>query len=165
MKQFIIACSSFLILVSGYLLAQVPEQPEVVKQTIFDKLSDNSDQSKGVIVIHQDDKIKNLLYRKKDPDVKSKTYSTQPGYRVQIFSSNEQRTAKADAYKAEAMIKEKLPDMTVYVTYFSPFWKVRVGDCVSTAEAQALREELKKTIPEFKQETYIVKDQVLIPED
>ena len=48
------------------------------------------------------------------------------GYRVQIYSSNQQQTAKSEALELEARIKEKV-DLTVYVQYLPPFWKVRLG--------------------------------------
>lgn len=143
------------------------EDPEVVappKPTIFETLTDNTDKTKGTVILTQDDRIKELVLRKKEKDIKNKSFATTPGFRVQVFSSNEQRTAKTQAYKIEEAMKEKFPELSVYVSYFSPFWKVRVGDCLSNAEAQNLRDELKKEFPEYQQETYIVKDQVLVPE-
>lgn len=165
MKKFLICLLSTLVLFVGVCYAQDVEQPEVEAQpTIFDKLLDNTDSKKGVVILNQNEKIKNLVYKKKALSVK-KNMSTQPGFRVQIFSSNEQRTSKADAYEAEKKILSKFPELTVYVSYYSPFWKVRVGDCISTAEAQVLRDQIKKEFPEFQSETYIVKDQILLPEE
>lgn len=166
MKKFVFSLFVSIALSLGFCVAQEVEVPEVINRpTIFDVLTDNSNPKKGIVVINQDPKIKDLIYKKKELDAKNKTFSTQPGFRVQIFSSNEQRTAKANAYKAEEKIKEKFPDMTVYVAYYSPFWKVRVGDCINTTEAQALREQIKAEFPDYGQETYIVKDQILVPED
>lgn len=142
------------------------QEAPATRPTIFETLTDNSNSKKGVVVINQDERIKDMIYKKKEVAAKNnKSYNTQPGYRVQIYSSNEQRTAKPNAYKAEEKIKEKFPDMPVYVAYYSPFWKVRVGDCINTTEAQVLRDQVKTEFPEFSQETYIVKDQILVPED
>lgn len=134
------------------------------KPTIFETITDNSDKSKGVVVLTQDDRIVDLVMRKKEKDMKNKSYLTTTGFRVQVFSSNELRTARAQAYEVEKRIKDKLPELPVYVSYISPFWKVRVGDCLSMIEAQKLRDDLKISLPGFQQETYIVKDQVLTPE-
>lgn len=162
MKKFTLICLSFFFMQICF--AQ-DEQSESAKPTIFETLTDNSDASKGVVILHQDERIKELVYRKKENDLKNMTFSTAAGFRVQVYSSNEQRTAKANAYKTEEKIKEKFPDLSVYVSYLSPFWKVRVGDCVSNMEAQELRNQMKKEFPELQQETYIVKDQVLVPEE
>jgi len=164
MKNFTLICLGFFFMQVSACFAE-EQQSESVRPTIFETLTDNSDLSKGVVTLHQDEKIKALVYRKKENDMKNKTFATASGFRVQVFSSNESRTGKANAYKTEEKIKERFPEMNVYVSYLSPFWKVRVGDCSSNAEAQELRNQLKKEFPELQQETYIVKDQVLVPEE
>ena len=55
-----------------------------------------------------------------------------------------------------------MPNLPVYVTYTSPFWKVRVGNCVTHDEAQTLRQFLIENFPEFQTETYIVPDQIVV---
>jgi hypothetical protein len=166
MRKFFIISLVWTLFQSFSCFAQ-QEEPEVIappKPSIFETLTDNADKSKGTVILTQDDRIKDLVLRKKEKDIKNKSFATTPGFRVQVFSSNEQKTAKTQAYKIEEKIKEKFPEMAVYVSYFSPFWKVRVGDCLSNVEAQDLRDDLKKEFPEYQQETYIVKDQVLVPE-
>jgi len=81
---------------------------------------------------------------------------------VQVFSSNVQRTAKNEAFKIEKQIKDQFPDEAVYVNYTSPFWKVRVGDFRTQAEAQRVRAKLKEAFPNLKSEIYIVKEQIII---
>ncbi len=85
------------------------------------------------------------------------------GYRVQVFSGND-RTAKTTAYKIEERIRSRQPNYTVYVSFASPFWKVRIGDCVTSEEAQLLRNEVRKAFPEYSNETYVVREQIFIPE-
>lgn len=113
----------------------------------------------GSVKIYQDKRITDLLSGKKGPGQKEQTTS---GYRVQVFSSNQQRTAKTEAFKTEKMIKEQFPDEGVYVNYTSPFWKVRVGDFKTREEAAEFRNELTNTYPSLKSEIYIVKEQILI---
>ncbi len=136
----------------------------ICQANIFETLKSAPDSNDGTVIIHQDSRIESLIYKKREYDLKTKPTTTVSGYRVQVYSSNDQRTGKVAAYKIEEKIRAKFPNYGVYVSYISPFWKVRVGDCKTTAEAQALREELKKSFSELQQETYIVKDQVLIPE-
>jgi septal ring-binding cell division protein DamX len=85
---------------------------------------------------------------------------SQVGYRVQVFSSNAQRTAKTEAFKVEKQIKDGFPEYAVYVNYTSPFWKVRVGDFKTMEDAQAFRNELNSTFPQLRSETYIVREQI-----
>ena len=56
------------------------------------------------------------------------------GYRVQVYSSNQQQTAKAEALELETRLKDKITQ-TIYVQYLPPFWKVRLGDFRSYDEA------------------------------
>lgn len=88
-----------------------------------------------------------------------KTASGQ-GYRIQVFSSNVHGTAKTEAFNIEKELTAAFPETGVYVTYTSPFWKVRVGDFKTTEEAKAFSEELVSAFPALKPTTYIVKDKV-----
>ena len=57
------------------------------------------------------------------------------GYRVQIYSSNQQQTAKTEALDLETRLKERV-NHTIYVQYLPPFWKVRIGDFRTVEEAK-----------------------------
>jgi len=61
--------------------------------------------------------------------------ATYPGYRVQIFASSEEPRAKEVAAEARSRLAEP-----VYVVYEAPLYKVRVGDCATRGEADALKE-------------------------
>lgn len=87
---------------------------------------------------------------------------TVQGFRVQVFSSNRQKTAKADAYKVEKLVKESTIEVPVYVLYNPPFFKVRLGDFRTKEEAQAFLEEVARTLPQLQAETYIVRDQIQV---
>lgn len=84
------------------------------------------------------------------------------GYRVQVFSSNRQKTAKAEAYKMEKLVKESQIETPVYVLYNPPFFKVRLGDFRTMEEAQAMLEEVVRVLPQLQAETYIVRDQIQV---
>ena len=88
--------------------------------------------------------------------------SSMPGYRVQVFSSNTQRTARQEAFNHESNLKEAFPEMKVYVSYSSPFWKVRIGDFVTQEEARKFTEELLFKFPDLKGETYTVRDHISV---
>ena len=84
------------------------------------------------------------------------------GYRVQIYSSNRQQTAKSEALELETRLKEKL-NQTVYVQYLPPFWKVRLGDFREYEEAKEYKKEFVQLFPELIGDTYIVRDKIKVP--
>lgn len=84
------------------------------------------------------------------------------GYRVQIYSSNRQQTAKSEALELETRLKEKV-NQTVYVQYLPPFWKVRLGDFREYEEAKEYKKEFVQLFPELIGDTYIVRDKIKVP--
>jgi len=83
------------------------------------------------------------------------------GYRVQVYSSNQQQTAKGEALDLEAQLKEKL-DQTVYVQYIPPFWKVRLGDFRTYEEARDYKKLFIEQYPDMMGDTYIVRDRIQV---
>jgi hypothetical protein len=55
---------------------------------------------------------------------------------VQIFASSQQERAEEIAAEARTRFREP-----VYVVYDAPFYKVRVGDCITRQEADVLKEK------------------------
>lgn len=109
--------------------------------------------------VYQDKRIEQLIESKKSGG--NSRYSVS-GYRVQVFSSNVQRTAKGDAFRIEKLIRDQFPNQAIYVNYVSPFWKVRVGDFRTQAQAQAFRAQLINSFPQMRSEIYIVREQISI---
>ena len=83
------------------------------------------------------------------------------GYRVQIYSSNQQQAAKSEALELEAKIKDKV-DQTVYVLYMPPFWKARLGDFRTYEEAKQYKKIFVDQFPSVMGDTYIVKDKIQV---
>ena len=80
------------------------------------------------------------------------------GYRIQVFSDRNQRTAKGEALSKERSIKESFPEMGTYITYDAPSWRLRVGDFRTRDEAAARLAELREAFPGFAGEIIIVVD-------
>lgn len=65
------------------------------------------------------------------------------GYRVQAYSGGNSR---ADRQKAESIgnaIKQRFPDLPVYVHFYSPRWICRVGNFRTYQEANEVLAEIK----------------------
>lgn len=83
------------------------------------------------------------------------------GYRVQIYSSNRQQTAKMEALELETKLKTEI-SQTIYVLYLPPFWKVRLGDFRTYDEAKDYKKEFVQQFPQMIGDTYIVRDKIKV---
>ena len=83
------------------------------------------------------------------------------GYRVQVYSSNQQQTAKTEALELEARLKEKV-SQSIYVQYIPPFWKVRLGDFRTYDEAREYKKLFVQLFPSMMGDTYIVRDKIQV---
>lgn len=86
--------------------------------------------------------------------VQSRTVS---GFRVEAFADNNVRTAKTKASQRRALIMSRFPSQRVYLTFESPFWRVRVGDFKNRGAADACMAELRQAIPSLSSDLRVVK--------
>ena len=162
-KHFLIA---FLYIFIGSTQAQ--EANTSTEQTgffFFDRLS-SSTNDEGTVRVFQDKRLPFVMSQKaliNRNNGEQKDFVLVSGFRVQVFSSNVPRTAKAEAFDMELAVKEKFDYVDTYITFVSPFWRVRVGDFRTQAEAENMLELLKKAFPETKREFYVVKDNIKVP--
>ena len=83
------------------------------------------------------------------------------GYRVQIYSSNQQQMAKTEALDLEQKLRDAV-NQTIYVQYLPPFWKVRIGDFRTYHEAKEYKKEFVTQFPALMGDTYIVRDKIQV---
>ena len=83
------------------------------------------------------------------------------GYRVQIYSSNQQQTAKSEALDLEQKLRDAV-NQTIYVQYLPPFWKVRIGDFRTYDEARDYKKQFVALYPQLMGDTYIVRDKIQV---
>jgi hypothetical protein len=156
---------TFLLLVLSICAANVSAQEA---SDIFESLKTRSARS-GTVVINQPDELKAMVGVRMSGDNVEKTdsvaYLKINGYRTQVFSGNNQRSSKDEAFRKEREIKEVFPELPTYVTYNAPFWRLRVGDFRSHEEAYHTQRLLMEAFPAYKKEMYIVKEEVKIPLD
>lgn len=117
-----------------------------------------SEPGQGKVTLSQDPKMQTLL-KKQFEEKEDDLYIYYSGYRVQVFMSNAQRKAKEAAYEREKLMREKLPDLTYYVDFTSPFWKLRVGDCRTYTEALVLANKVREEFPDFASDVSVVKEE------
>ncbi|MDD3194525.1 MAG: SPOR domain-containing protein [Paludibacter sp.] len=126
------------------------------KKNAFEIIAARDSISGGSVKIHQDIRIERIVNENT-----TGTAAYTHGYRVQVFSSNAQRSGKEEAFSIERRLREAFPDVGIYVSYSSPFWKVRIGNFLTTEEAKAFTEEVLALFPRLKSTTYTVRDRVI----
>lgn len=92
--------------------------------------------------------------------VPQKRTTSNVGYRIQVYSDNNPKTAKRDAQVRERNIKSRFPQLGTYLQFKSPSWKLRVGDFKTKDEATEMLTELKKALPTYAREMMIVVDRI-----
>ena len=119
----------------------------------------------GRVTVHQDADIAALLgvvYEKGQDEQEPKVLKAR-GYRVQVYAGNYSRVARQEANEVADKLREKFPELPVYIFFQAPRWLCRVGDYRSIEEADAVMRRLKAT-GDFK-EVSIVREQINIPLD
>lgn len=132
--------------------------------TIVDEIQ-KDEFGKGKVRIYQDPSVFQMIGSREDDNNsydKERKHLRVPGYRVQVFSGNNQRTSKGEAFAKEQQVKRMHSDINTYVTYRSPFWRLRVGDFRTYEEAFVLMRQLMKEFPDFGKEMYVIKEDVII---
>lgn len=84
------------------------------------------------------------------------------GFRVQVFSDNNARTAKNEARSKQRIISARFPQYQTYVMYTSPYWRLKVGDFRTQQEANNAADELRRAFPAYSKEIRVVRDRVTV---
>lgn len=82
------------------------------------------------------------------------------GYRVQIFSDNNARTAKNEARTKARAIADAFPQYPTYVIFSSPYWRLKVGDFKTQEEAEVAATQIKRAFPAYAHEIRVVRDRI-----
>ncbi len=106
----------------------------------------------SALLIVRDPKLQELMDKQKQENLENQSIA---GYRIQIyFGGNRQ---KASEVKLD--FSSRYPEISAYLTYQQPNYKVRVGDFRSQFEAKKLLTELEGKYPT----TFVVPDDVRLP--
>ncbi len=142
-----------------------------------DKKKDKNEEEK-INELDEDDNVKKDEDKKKDDDKKKEELTPKKpkrqhtsqqtienrgvGYRIQAYTDNNPRTAKAAAQQRARDIAMKFPQYRSYITYKAPSWRLRIGDFKTQQEAKAALNRIKSVYPKFAREMVIVRDRINI---
>jgi len=137
----------------------------LAQMSIFDELA-VQEPGKGAVVIRQSAAIRSLVGSRsvvaKIETDGDQSYMLMMGYRILVFTDNNQRTAKNEAETKKQQI-ENMFKVQTYVTYNAPFWRLYVGDYITYEEAYSMMNKLVVEFPTFKKEIQIKEDEIRIP--
>ena len=157
MKQKFIV---FFLFVIGFSLSET--QAQIKQATIIDDL-ETFVPGEGIIQISSDTKITELIGILSPEGTNGNNYVEMSGFRIQVFMSNDQRTARKVISDKVSLIQEIFPEVTVYRGYTAPNWKLLVGDFRTKEEADVFKQKLLSSIPNLGKEMYVVSDKINIP--
>lgn len=66
------------------------------------------------------------------------------GYRVQVYTGGNTRADRERAQQAGSKMKAYFPDVPVYVHFYSPSWKCRIGNFRDYAEAERMLRQVRQ---------------------
>lgn len=132
-------------------------------QTIADHINGS-----GLATIFQPTKLNERLLPKavaeSTPEVADpeKPSTSVGGYRIQLFSGNNARTAQGQARSRAAQVDEQFPEYATYVSFDAPYWRLKVGDFRSYEDATSALGRLKAALPEYAKEMRVVRDKITV---
>ncbi|SFD19682.1 Sporulation related domain-containing protein [Chitinophaga sp. CF118] len=97
--------------------------------------------TEGGVKVVKDSRL-DLLVRKQIY-INTLAIRNQPGFRVQIISTNKRN----EATDMKAKVMQLYPEYRTYLDYQPPYFKVRIGDFKSRDEATDFREKLSTNFP------------------
>ncbi|MBN1988305.1 MAG: SPOR domain-containing protein [Bacteroidales bacterium] len=139
--RHIVLLVAFFSLYSQKGVAQVAVEGRDVPANIMARIQSPS--SGAVVTIKQDDRLAKMLDFHVIQNAKR---AGMHGFRIRIFFDLGQKSRQA-SQEAMEQFMEKYPDMAVYRTFDSPYYKVSVGDFRSRDNALKLYNQLKREYP------------------
>lgn len=94
----------------------------------------------------------------------SEASSTRSGYRVQLFEDNNPRSARSQAENYHRRVQAEFPQLRSYISFNTPYWRLKAGDFRTRAEAESVLSELKQAYPAIAPYMRVVRDKINITE-
>jgi len=148
--------------------ADIKTDKDSLGESIVDRIN-SSGSGKGTVRIIQDDSVSERIGRpgKRNSHLNSgvANYIEISGWRIQVFSGNNQRISKNEAFTKEVDIKSVFPEIGTYVTYTAPFWRLKVGDFQTYQDARNMLLKLKSSFPSLGKEMSIIKEKIQVKQE
>lgn len=149
-------------ILTGLLLAVISiviARAETPEQTIVTHINQS-----GTVTVEAPQELLPRLECDKNRQVSEKDAGTRAsnsvGYRVEIFADNNARTARGNAQSRRDGVMSRLPQYPAYMVFESPYWRVRVGDFATRAEAEAAMADIRRAFPSFSPDLRIVRSRI-----
>jgi hypothetical protein len=137
---------SIVFLFPVFLFSQAP--------SIISNLNQNQP-GKGVVKVNHSQNLEDLLEKHIQLNKKNNTIQ---GFRIRIFSdSGQQARDKANGMRGKFM--EIYPEVTTYLVFNTPNFKVYIGDYRTKSEALKMYKQIQKSFPK----AFIVSDKINPP--
>ncbi len=148
------------ILLCSPLLSLKAQEPDSIN-SIVDQINGS-----GVIRVNQPEKLAAEMRRLQgaafsavEPEADD-AQTARAGYRVQVFDDNNPRSAHSQAEHVSREVTTHFPHLRTYISFNSPYWRVKAGDFRSRAEAEQTLAEIKAAIPRLTPYLRIVRDKI-----
>jgi len=118
---------------------------------------DRADTSANGVVIRKDPRV-DVLIRKQasiNSTIKKSNVRSGRGYRLLVINTNK----RDEAIDAKTKIHTYYPELKSYLTYQSPFFKVKAGNFKTRAEAEKYRKNMNVVFPKG---VFIINDTIEI---
>ena len=119
--------------------------------SFFCSLNILAQENKNLIKYHYEKKVDSLYYKFKKINF---SQSGIQAYRIQIYFAS----TKNEINKKKLDFIDKFPNISIYLSYSSPYYKLRIGNFRNKLEAEKIKNKLIEDYPG----SYIVKDFVSI---
>ena len=142
MRKNLPFCSSFFLFGMLSLFSRWADSQDTVTKYMAD----------STVVVIQDARLDALIKRQKNANL---IKQTMPGYRIQIYFGG----VRQKASEIKSAFADKHNDVSAYLTYQQPNFKVRVGDFRTRLEAQRFLKSMEGEYTTM----FIVPDEVKLP--
>ncbi len=138
----------------------IPVLASAQNRTLVQDL-EKEEAGKGRVTVEMDERLDSLL-GPKCAALSGETVKA-TGYRIQLYSGNNTRTAKENAAKAESYVRENFPELTVYVIFKTPHWTCVAGDFLNFEEAYETMRKMRKAKSPYKQMILLRNQEINVP--
>jgi len=120
----------------------------------------------GRVLVRQDERLTDLVgsvphaYTVGNTNGEGSNQNKIQGYRIRVYSGNRQSISKNRCIEIQKDINDKMPELTTYVIFKNPNWRIMVGDYRTSEEAQAALHLLKHEFPAYAKEMFVIKETI-----